>query len=56
MSPGHSLCTGFAVVGGRFLASYVSERMIHLSGGILFLMFGLAGAAMEISTYLTAES
>eukprot|EP00211_Chloroparvula_japonica_P015995 CAMPEP_0119122916 /NCGR_PEP_ID=MMETSP1310-20130426/3026_1 /TAXON_ID=464262 /ORGANISM="Genus nov. species nov., Strain RCC2339" /LENGTH=214 /DNA_ID=CAMNT_0007112645 /DNA_START=117 /DNA_END=757 /DNA_ORIENTATION=+ len=29
---GHSICTGFAVIGGRFLASYISESFIHISG------------------------
>lgn len=39
---GHTLCTGIAVVGGRMLANYVSERTVTLAGGTLFLLFGLA--------------
>lgn len=38
---GHSLCTGLAVVGGRLLASKISERAVALSGGALFLLFAL---------------
>lgn len=38
---GHSLCTGLAVVGGRILASRISERQVLLAGGILFIMFGI---------------
>jgi len=45
---GHGLCTGFAVVGGRLIADYVSEKIVHISGGILFIGFGIAGAAMEL--------
>merc|ERR1719498_1321770 len=36
---GHFLCTGVAVVGGRLLASRISERMVLLVGGVLFLLF-----------------
>ena len=36
---GHGLCTGAAVLGGRHLASFVSERAIGFLGGILFLAF-----------------
>lgn len=38
---GHALCTGVAVVGGRMLAAKVSERMVALVGGALFLIFAL---------------
>lgn len=38
---GHSLCTGFAVVGGRLIAKYVSERTVTLVGGALFIAFGV---------------
>lgn len=38
---GHALCTGLAVVGGRMLASRISERMVAYMGGGLFLIFGL---------------
>ena len=38
---GHGICTGAAVLGGRQLSKYVSERFIGISGGILFLLFAL---------------
>ncbi|GLE01639.1 hypothetical protein PINS_up010473 [Pythium insidiosum] len=38
---GHSMCTGIAVVGGKFLASRISERTVALVGGVLFLLFAL---------------
>jgi len=41
---GHSMCTGLAVIGGRLIANYVSERTVTLAGGSLFLAFGLYGA------------
>ena len=49
---GHALCTGFAVVGGRLIADYVSERIVHISGGTLFIIFAIIGAAMEIAKEL----
>ncbi len=36
---GHIICTSIAVIGGRLLASRISERNVHLIGGVLFLMF-----------------
>jgi putative Ca2+/H+ antiporter (TMEM165/GDT1 family) len=36
---GHALCTGLAVVGGKMLASRISERQVSIVGGILFLVF-----------------
>lgn len=38
---GHSLCTGMACVGGRMLASRISEKTVTFWGGIIFLAFGL---------------
>ncbi|KAJ1955793.1 GCR1-dependent translation factor 1 [Dispira parvispora] len=38
---GHALCTGLAVLGGHFLATQISVRSVTLSGGVLFLVFGL---------------
>ena len=38
---GHALCTGAAVLGGRYLAASISERTVNLCGGILFLLFGV---------------
>lgn len=38
---GHSFCTGIAVIGGRLLASKISERQVNYAGGTLFLLFAL---------------
>ncbi|KAH9536891.1 hypothetical protein CY35_16G023100 [Sphagnum magellanicum] len=38
---GHTLCTGAAVVGGKHLASRISERTVAFCGGVLFLIFGV---------------
>ncbi|KAF6147153.1 hypothetical protein GIB67_036872 [Kingdonia uniflora] len=38
---GQALCTTAAVIGGKSLASQISEKMIGLSGGFLFLIFGM---------------
>jgi len=37
---GHALCTGMAVVGGRMLASKISEKTVSFWGGFIFLAFG----------------
>ena len=39
---GHALCTGIAVVGGKLLATRISERTVLQSGGALFLIFAVA--------------
>lgn len=36
---GHVLCTGLAVIGGRFVADIISVRTMTLIGGIIFLVF-----------------
>ncbi|KAI5703354.1 hypothetical protein M8J75_010791 [Diaphorina citri] len=36
---GHSLCTGLAVIGGRFIAQRISVRTVTITGGIVFLVF-----------------
>eukprot|EP00560_Eucampia_antarctica_P005581 CAMPEP_0197832188 /NCGR_PEP_ID=MMETSP1437-20131217/13611_1 /TAXON_ID=49252 ORGANISM="Eucampia antarctica, Strain CCMP1452" /NCGR_SAMPLE_ID=MMETSP1437 /ASSEMBLY_ACC=CAM_ASM_001096 /LENGTH=220 /DNA_ID=CAMNT_0043435411 /DNA_START=381 /DNA_END=1046 /DNA_ORIENTATION=+ len=38
---GHSMCTGIAVLGGRMLASRISEKTVHFGGGIVFILFGI---------------
>ncbi len=38
---GHCACTMMAVLGGRVLASRISERTVHIGGGVLFLLFAL---------------
>lgn len=46
-SLGHFFCTGLAVLGGRMLAARISERTVALSGGALFLLFGLHSIFLE---------
>lgn len=36
---GHALCTCLAVVGGKLLATSISERAVAIAGGLLFLLF-----------------
>jgi len=38
---GHAVCTGIAVIGGRMLASRISEKTVAVVGGILFLGFAV---------------
>lgn len=38
---GHALCTGLAVMGGRMLASKISEKTVALVGGCLFILFAI---------------
>ncbi|XP_061374648.1 GDT1-like protein 4 isoform X2 [Gastrolobium bilobum] len=38
---GQALCTTAAVVGGKSLASQISEKVVAISGGILFIVFGI---------------
>ncbi|CAI5498122.1 unnamed protein product [Closterium sp. Naga37s-1] len=38
---GHAVCSGAAVMGGRHLASRISERTVALCAGVLFLLFGV---------------
>jgi putative Ca2+/H+ antiporter (TMEM165/GDT1 family) len=38
---GHTMCTGVAVLGGRMLASRISEKTVAMVGGLIFLAFGV---------------
>ena len=38
---GHSICAAIAVIGGRLVAGHISEKMVTLIGGILFIIFGI---------------
>ncbi len=38
---GHALSTGIAVIGGKMLATKISERAVSAIGGIFFLIFGV---------------
>ncbi|KAI3453002.1 hypothetical protein Pfo_009665 [Paulownia fortunei] len=38
---GQALCTTAAVLGGKSLATQISEKIVALSGGVLFIVFGI---------------
>ncbi|KAL3824070.1 hypothetical protein ACJIZ3_020099 [Penstemon smallii] len=38
---GQALCTTAAVLGGKSLAKQISEKIVALSGGVLFIVFGI---------------
>ena len=40
---GHALCTGLAVIGGRIMATSISERTVIIGSGVLFLGFAIYG-------------
>jgi Ca2+/H+ antiporter, TMEM165/GDT1 family len=37
---GHMVCTAIAVLSGRFVAGWLSERILTAIGGALFILFG----------------
>ncbi|KAL3655080.1 Protein PAM71-, chloroplastic [Castilleja foliolosa] len=39
---GHLLATVIAILGGAFLAKYISEKLVGYIGGVLFLVFAVA--------------
>ncbi|CAM0884403.1 unnamed protein product [Alopecurus aequalis] len=39
---GHLIATLLAIIGGAFLAKYLSEKLVGLLGGVLFLLFAAA--------------
>ncbi|KAJ7595509.1 hypothetical protein C8J56DRAFT_1159961 [Mycena floridula] len=51
---GHSLCTALAVVGGKLVSAKISVKYVTLTGGVLFLIFGVIylyeAFAMDSST------
>lgn len=47
---GHCLCTGLAVIGGRLLASRISEKHVNLAGGCMFLFFATASLIMGVDS------
>jgi len=47
---GHACCTSLAVVGGRMLASRISERTVTMAGGMLFLIFAVHGMLQDPSS------
>ncbi|CCF59858.1 hypothetical protein KAFR_0I00770 [Kazachstania africana CBS 2517] len=38
---GHAICTAFAVIGGRFIATKISMRTVTLGGAFFFFIFAL---------------
>lgn len=42
---GHGICTLIAVLGGRWVAGRISERIVTATGGVLFLVFGAIAAS-----------
>ncbi|XP_013402308.1 transmembrane protein 165 [Lingula anatina] len=44
---GHALCTGLAVLGGRFIAQRISARTVHMIGGVVFLIFALSAFIID---------
>ncbi|KEP64081.1 UNVERIFIED_CONTAM: membrane protein C17G8.08c, putative [Hammondia hammondi] len=45
---GHALCTALAVLGGKVLASRISERVVLLTGGVIFILFAIFGAVLDL--------
>lgn len=43
---GHFLCTGLAVLGGRFVAQIISVKTVTIIGGIVFLLFAAFATLM----------
>lgn len=41
---GHAICAALAVIGGRFVAGRISERLVTALGGALFIIFGILAA------------
>ncbi|EEF44297.1 protein PAM71-homolog, chloroplastic [Ricinus communis] len=39
---GHLIATSIAILGGAFLANYISEKLVGYLGGVLFLVFAIA--------------
>lgn len=44
---GHALCTGLAVIGGRFIATMISVRTVTLVGGVVFILFAISAVLLE---------
>ncbi|KAF4692222.1 hypothetical protein FOZ63_030293, partial [Perkinsus olseni] len=48
--------SGIAVVGGRLLASRISERQVAIAGGVLFLVFALSSLLLGVDDTASASS
>lgn len=55
-SAGHATATLLAVLGGRYLASSISERAMSFAGGATFLLFGVVACFEDPSTDITQFS
>jgi len=44
---GHCICTGMAVLCGRFVAQKISVRSVMIIGGIVFLLFAISALLMD---------
>lgn len=42
---GHAICAAIAVICGKFIAGRISERLLTLVGGTLFIVFGMVAAS-----------
>ncbi|XP_052185694.1 GDT1-like protein 4 isoform X3 [Diospyros lotus] len=46
---GQALCTTAAVLGGKSLATQISEKIVAFSGGVLFIVFGIQSFLSTVS-------
>jgi putative Ca2+/H+ antiporter (TMEM165/GDT1 family) len=53
---GHAICTSAACIGGRMLASSISEKTVSLWGGVVFLLFGAHSLFFETSAEASSLS
>ncbi|TXG72501.1 hypothetical protein EZV62_001080 [Acer yangbiense] len=58
---GHLLATLIAIIGGAFLANYISEKLVGYIGGVLFMVFAVAtffgfGQLFDRSVGMTGEA
>jgi Ca2+/H+ antiporter, TMEM165/GDT1 family len=47
---GHTICALIAVLGGRWAAGRISERLVTWIGGLLFILFGAIALFAEVTT------
>lgn len=52
---GHFLCTGMAVIGGRWIATRISVKHVTLGGAVMFILFGLIYAYESFSEARTGS-
>ena len=49
---GHAMCTGLAVLGGKVLATRISEKTVTFIGGVIFLLFAAHSLLIDPPTGL----